>query len=377
MNWNDIATVSVTLFFIMDPLGNVPVFNAVLANFSKKQRMQIVARELCIALAILFLFLFSGNAILSFLGLSQSSLNIAGGILLFIIALRMIFPKPLGDVELEDGEDPFLVPLAIPMIAGPSTIAVLLLLSSGEPDRMVEWSARTDPRLAGHNRVARRIAVLDDGARDPRIACAGTADGHDPDHSRHSDAAERYTRFCEQPVALVMAVIRQSSAQDVEPVLELYLTVAGAPGGLARLQSEIDHGHVRQFMDRAIENGVSLVAVSDNDDIVGEIHAVSPGIFCFSHVLTDLTIAVHPNAQAQGIGRRLFQAFMHEVQEQRPEISRVELVARESNVRALGFYESLGFVREGVFERRIANVDGSVEADIPMAWLRDGGMRES
>lgn len=140
MNWNDIATVSVTLFFIMDPLGNVPVFNAVLANFSEKRRMLIVARELCIALAILLLFLFSGNAILGFLGLSQSSLNIAGGVLLFIIALRMIFPKPLHETEVGDGEDPFLVPLAIPMIAGPSTIAVLLLLSSSEPDRMLEWS---------------------------------------------------------------------------------------------------------------------------------------------------------------------------------------------------------------------------------------------
>ncbi|MDJ0918718.1 MAG: MarC family protein [Woeseiaceae bacterium] len=140
MNWNDIATVSVTLFFIMDPLGNVPIFNAILANFSERRRMLIVARELCIALAILLLFLFSGNAILGFLGLSQSSLNIAGGVLLFIIALRMIFPKPLSEAELSDGEDPFLVPLAIPMIAGPSTIAVLLLLSSGEPERMLEWS---------------------------------------------------------------------------------------------------------------------------------------------------------------------------------------------------------------------------------------------
>ncbi len=140
MNWNDIATVSVTLFFIMDPLGNVPVFNAILANFSKKRRMLIVARELCIALAILLMFLFSGNAILGFLGLSQSSLNIAGGILLFIIALRMIFPKPHGETETADDEDPFLVPLAIPMVAGPSTIAVLLLLSSSQPDRMLEWS---------------------------------------------------------------------------------------------------------------------------------------------------------------------------------------------------------------------------------------------
>ena len=140
MNWNDIASVAVTLFFIMDPLGNVPIFNAVLAGFDDAKRTRIVARELLLALLILFVFLLSGNAILGFLGLSQSSLSIAGGVLLFIISLRMIFPKTTSRDEIEGAEDPFLVPLAVPMIAGPSTIAILLLLSSGQPDRMVEWS---------------------------------------------------------------------------------------------------------------------------------------------------------------------------------------------------------------------------------------------
>ncbi len=141
MNWNDIASVAVTLFFIMDPLGNVPVFNAILSNFDSARRSRIVARELVLALFILFLFLFTGNAILGFLGLSESSLSIAGGILLFIISLRMIFPKSTSQDEIEGAEDPFLVPLAVPMIAGPSTIAILLLLSSSQPGRMVEWSA--------------------------------------------------------------------------------------------------------------------------------------------------------------------------------------------------------------------------------------------
>lgn len=140
MNWHDIAAASVTLFFIMDPLGNVPVFNAVLSKFDSARRTVIVARELCIALVILLAFLFAGNSILSFLGLSQSSLNIAGGILLFIISLRMIFPKPVVAEEIDGTDDPFLVPLAIPLIAGPSTIAILLLLSSSQPDRMMEWS---------------------------------------------------------------------------------------------------------------------------------------------------------------------------------------------------------------------------------------------
>ncbi|MGI9327851.1 MAG: MarC family protein [Pseudomonadales bacterium] len=140
MNWPEIASVALTLFFIMDPLGNIPVFNAILANLDGKRRSMVVARECVIALIILLAFLFAGNSILSFLGLSQSSLNIAGGLLLLIISLRMIFP-PLGrSEEVAEVEEPFIVPLAVPMIAGPSTIAILLLLSSSQPDRILEWS---------------------------------------------------------------------------------------------------------------------------------------------------------------------------------------------------------------------------------------------
>ena len=140
MNWNENASVAVTLFFIMDPLGNVPVFNAILSGFDSAKRVRIMARELLVALLILFAFLFSGNAVLGFLGLSQSSLSIAGGVLLFLISLRMIFPKTTSRDEMEDAEDPFIVPLAVPMIAGPSTIAILILLGSSQPERMAEWS---------------------------------------------------------------------------------------------------------------------------------------------------------------------------------------------------------------------------------------------
>lgn len=139
LQWQDITAAALTLFFVMDPLGNVPVFNAVLANYSSGKRALIVARELVLALLILLGFLFAGNQILSFLGINQSSLSIAGGILLFIISLRMIFPKPAGEQN-DVVEDPFLVPLAIPMVAGPSTIAVLLLMSSSQPERILEWS---------------------------------------------------------------------------------------------------------------------------------------------------------------------------------------------------------------------------------------------
>jgi multiple antibiotic resistance protein len=138
MIWSDIAAVAVTLFFVMDPLGNIPVFNAVLSRFTPERRAQITARELVIALVILLVFLFAGTALLDFLGLTQPSLSIAGGVLLFIIALRMIFPRPAGEVA-SDKDEPFIVPLAMPMVAGPSTIAILLLLSSSEPERIWEW----------------------------------------------------------------------------------------------------------------------------------------------------------------------------------------------------------------------------------------------
>jgi multiple antibiotic resistance protein len=138
MIWSDIAAAAATLFFVMDPLGNIPVFNAVLSRFSPQRRAQITARELVIALVILLVFLFAGTAVLEFLGLSQPSLSIAGGVLLFIIALKMIFPTSAGEVASENDE-PFIVPLAMPMVAGPSTIAILLLLSSTEPERIWEW----------------------------------------------------------------------------------------------------------------------------------------------------------------------------------------------------------------------------------------------
>lgn len=139
MNWSDIASAAVTLFLIMDPLGNVPVFHALLSKMDRRRRTLVVARELLIALFILLGFLLAGNTILGFLGLTQPSLSIAGGILLFIISLRMIFPGRVADDE-TTYDDPFIVPLAVPLIAGPSTIAVLLLLSSNQPGQIMEWS---------------------------------------------------------------------------------------------------------------------------------------------------------------------------------------------------------------------------------------------
>ncbi|MGE0622438.1 MAG: N-acetyltransferase family protein [Pseudomonadales bacterium] len=165
--------------------------------------------------------------------------------------------------------------------------------------------------------------------------------------------------------------IRSSLPDDLDAVLALYRRVARVPGGLARLEPEVSREYVAGFLASAHSRGISLVAQAQDGHLLGEIHAYTPGLFCFAHVLSELTIAVDPAAQGLGLGRQLFERFMATVRDERPDVLRVELIARESNARAIGFYEKLGFRREGVFAGRIRNVDGSLESDIPMAWIRE------
>lgn len=136
----DTWSAAIMLFLIMDPLGNLPIFMSVLKTIEPRRRRIILIRELVIALFILFVFLFSGQAVLDFLNVRQESVSIAGGIILFLIAIRMIFPQAGNPAGVAVGEEPFIVPLAIPMIAGPSTLAALILLSNQHPDRMLDWS---------------------------------------------------------------------------------------------------------------------------------------------------------------------------------------------------------------------------------------------
>lgn len=134
-----ILSSAVVLFLVMDPLGNVPLFLSLLKDFEPKRRRIIILRELVIALAILLIFLYFGQNLLNFLQLEQESVSIAGGIVLFIIAIRMIFPSRHGIMgESLEGE-PFIVPLAIPLIAGPSALATLILMVRSDPARMTDW----------------------------------------------------------------------------------------------------------------------------------------------------------------------------------------------------------------------------------------------
>lgn len=128
-----ILTSALTLFFIMDPLGNVPIFLSVLKDYDPARRRKILFRELAFALGIMVFFLVIGRSFLGWLGVSQETVGISGGIVLFIIALKMIFPTGPENPYVSTGDEPFIVPLAIPLIAGPSTIAAILLLDQKHP----------------------------------------------------------------------------------------------------------------------------------------------------------------------------------------------------------------------------------------------------
>ena len=135
-----ILSAALLLFLILDPLGNVPVFLSVLKPLPPHRQRVVLVRELLIALAVLMAFLWGGKYALELMHLRQESVAIAGGIVLFLIGIRMIFPRPEGLLgELPDGE-PFIVPLAIPLIAGPSGMAAVMLMGSNEPHRLGEWS---------------------------------------------------------------------------------------------------------------------------------------------------------------------------------------------------------------------------------------------
>jgi multiple antibiotic resistance protein len=127
------------LIIIMDPIGNVPVFLSILKNIPLERRKKIIIRELIIAFAILLFFMFVGRFLLQLLQIEQSSLGIAGGIILFIIAIRMIFPGTKPMFTHNEESEPLIVPLAIPMLAGPSAIAAVILFMAQEPSRWIEW----------------------------------------------------------------------------------------------------------------------------------------------------------------------------------------------------------------------------------------------
>jgi len=136
-----ILSAATMLFFLIDPLGNIPAILSIMKGIEPKRQRIIIARELIIALGILMLFLFAGKPVLSFLQLGEEAVTISGGIILLIIGIRLIFPQESGVMGEQPNGEPFLVPIAIPMIAGPSIMAMLILMTHSQPNRTLHWLA--------------------------------------------------------------------------------------------------------------------------------------------------------------------------------------------------------------------------------------------
>lgn len=164
--------------------------------------------------------------------------------------------------------------------------------------------------------------------------------------------------------------IRTASSEDRKKIKELHKTVAKADGGIIRQEEEITDGYIDGFIHKAVETGLILVAEhpEETDQFIAEIHAYKPGIKAFDHVLTDLTLVVHPEFQGKKVGRTIFTIFLEEIARNRLDIGRVELIVRESNRRAIALYQSLGFNIEGRLEMRVRTNQSDYETDIPMGW---------
>lgn len=129
---------TVLLFLIMDPIGNLPIFNSILKNRPTHESVKIIIRELVFAYLLLIGFLILGDYVQSYLSLRVSTLHIAGGIILLLVALGMVFPG-IGMKMVDGNEEPFFVPLAMPLVAGPAAIAIVLILGSSQPANTITW----------------------------------------------------------------------------------------------------------------------------------------------------------------------------------------------------------------------------------------------
>jgi ribosomal protein S18 acetylase RimI-like enzyme len=164
-------------------------------------------------------------------------------------------------------------------------------------------------------------------------------------------------------------LISPLNTEATDKVLALYQAVASHGGGLARRPDEISQDYVRAFLNRAKSDGVTRAIWAPDGSISAEIHAYRMVPRQFQHVLTDLTIAVHPDCQGSGYGSLLFKALVEGASKLEPRITRIELFVRSGNAGAIRLYERLGFVFEGRFANRVRLADGTIEDDVAMALL--------
>lgn len=164
-------------------------------------------------------------------------------------------------------------------------------------------------------------------------------------------------------------LVRTADINDLDKIKTLYKIVASTDNGIARREHEITDDYIENFVKKSLNGGFIIVAENPANpkEIIGEIHAYKVGIEVFDHLLSNLTIVVHPDFQGQKVGRTIFTIFLEEIALNRHDIGKVELMTRESNSKAINLYQSLGFRIEGRLEMRIKTTD-NYEADIAMGW---------
>lgn len=163
---------------------------------------------------------------------------------------------------------------------------------------------------------------------------------------------------------------RTADIDDLHRLVKLYKAVAQVEGGIARLEHEVTEEYVKTFLNKSLATGLIVVGESPDDpeELVAEIHGYKAGVKVFDHVLGDVTVVVHPKFQGKKIGRTILTIFLEEIGHNRMDIGKVELIAREGNLKAIQLYQSLGFKVEGRLEMRIKTLHDVYEADIPMGW---------
>lgn len=144
----EILSAFILLTLVADPFGNVPLVHAMLAGVPPERRRRVILRECLIAYLILAAFMVFGRQLLALMQLSETSLSIAGGVILFMIAIRMVFAHPEGAFGPQVAGEPFIVPLAIPLIAGPSALATVMLMATREPEKLGMWAAALTAAMA-------------------------------------------------------------------------------------------------------------------------------------------------------------------------------------------------------------------------------------
>ncbi|MBS0441713.1 MAG: MarC family protein [Proteobacteria bacterium] len=129
----------ILLLLVLDPLGGLPIYIPIMNAVPKERRRRVALREVTIAFAVLLGFMFAGEAFLRVMHLSERSLEVAGGVILLMVAIRMIFGHEGGVYGMPEGKEPLIFPLAVPLLAGPSAMATVLLLASRQPERVMTW----------------------------------------------------------------------------------------------------------------------------------------------------------------------------------------------------------------------------------------------